>query len=93
MLVGTCPYYLYVKGNVLFCEGATLKYPDKKSKENYFQQFCCNDDCGYHKCTMNVILSDYYERLYNGEKIERFPEKKTVMKGKKGRRPKIEGGS
>lgn len=92
MLVGTCPYYMYDKGNILFCEGATLKYPDKKAKNDHLGCYCCSVENGYKKCTMNGILEEYYERLYNGDVIEPLMPEKVMRSGKRGRRPKMEGG-
>ena len=91
MLVGTCPYYMYDKGNLLFCEGVTMRYPDKKSKKDYFTCYCCSENNGYEKCTMHNLLCDYYNRLYNGEVIEPIA-KECEEKKKRGRKPRLAGG-
>ena len=90
MLEGTCPYYMYDRGDMLFCEGATLKYPDKGAKKNCMVSYCCNEECGYKKCTLYAVMEDYYERLYGGEKIERIPKPREPKK-KTGRPSKFRG--
>ncbi len=91
MLVGTCPYYLYDRGDMLFCEGATLKYPDKGAKKNCLHTYCCNEECGYKKCTLYGVMEDYYKRLYDGEQIEHIAKVREPGK-KTGRPSKFNGG-
>ena len=90
MLVGMCPFYMYDRGNMLFCEGATLKYPDKKAKKDHLDCYCCNGDSGYKKCMVNSLLENYYERLYNGETVALQSGNNTIKK--RGRKKKAEGG-
>ena len=91
MLVGTCPYYLYDKGEMLFCEGATIKYPDKGSKKKCMESYCCNEECGYKNCSHYKIMEDYYRRLYDGEEIRLFAKHK-YKESKIGRPSKFSGG-
>ena len=70
MLVGTCPYYLYDRGDMLFCEGATLKYPDKSAKRECLHTYCCSEEFGFKGCTLHGILEDYYSRLYGEDRPE-----------------------
>ena len=91
MLVGTCPYYLYDRGEMLFCEGATVKYPDKASKKKCLNTYCCNEDCGYKHCTVYTVMEDYYERLYDGQDIQTFAKRKK-KEGNLGRPTKFSGG-
>ena len=93
MFVGTCPYFMYMKGGALFCEGATIKYPDKKARADFLDCYCCNEDHGYKNCKMHGVLEGYYNRLYSGEKIEPIISVKNRATGKKGRCPRWEGGT
>jgi hypothetical protein len=76
---------------MLFCEGATLKYPDKGAKKSCLGAYCCNEECGYKSCTLYAVLEDYYQRLYAGEKIEHIAKQRTPGK-KTGRPSKFNGG-
>lgn len=93
MMVGTCPFYLYEKSGVVFCEGATIKYPDKKSQHDVKVKYCCNEEHGYKNCSFYALLNNFYDRKMSGEKIVPLMEKPySQRKTNRGRKSKLEGG-
>ena len=66
-MVGTCPYYLYEKKGVVFCEGATVKFPDRAARMEFKSSNCCSENFEYKKCAICKTLEEYYSRILTDE--------------------------
>jgi hypothetical protein len=70
-----CPYYSKTssgtelrRGGRLYCEGATLKFPDAEARCEIVDTYCGNSG-GYKQCPIKVMLDHYYyDRKYNQDK-------------------------
>ena len=66
-MVGMCPFYLYEKKGYLFCEGVTVKYPDKETQYVSKMRYCCNEEHGFMNCSVYKELNEYYNKRYKGD--------------------------
>ena len=57
-----CPFFKKDAGLKVYCEMATLRFPDVESKEQ-FVAACC-DMRGCKECPLYKTLNAYYERKY-----------------------------
>lgn len=70
-----CPYYVKTvtrteqhHGGRLYCEGATLKFPDIEARSEIVEAYCGNGK-GYERCPIWLMLEHYYyTRKYNKDK-------------------------
>lgn len=61
---GICPYFRRERGGgVIYCECATLRFPDKQARRDIVYRFCAHPE-GYHACPLKQALDGYYERKY-----------------------------
>jgi hypothetical protein len=60
-----CPFFKKEEGNKIYCELATFRCPDKRSKEQV-KTLCCDEE-KYKTCPLCQVLDDYYTRKYKGE--------------------------
>ena len=56
-----CPFFGWVKGNKMACEGATFRFADKSCWDELKRTYCYDMD-GCKQCTLYKILMSYYER-------------------------------
>ena len=56
-----CPFYCREKDKKLYCEGGTLRFPDRISRREIVYKYCASSD-NYKNCTICQMLMNYYER-------------------------------
>lgn len=60
-----CPYWRKVNGLKMYCELATFRFPDAKSRREFMANCCDAKRC--KECPLYKTLMAYYERMYSGE--------------------------
>ncbi len=64
---GICPYFRKEQsGGKVYCEGATLRFPDRQARRDIVYRFCAHPD-GYNDCPLKQALDGYYARKYARE--------------------------
>ena len=68
---GICPFYEKEKDGELFCEGATVFFPDKIGRREIVYRFCAHPQ-NYKICVIYKMLCGYYARkeMQENEKTE-----------------------
>lgn len=56
-----CPYYKWDKKMQVYCEGGTVKLPDRDVFREYVGAYCSALD-GWESCSIARALTEYYER-------------------------------
>ena len=56
-----CPFYLKENNGKLYCEGATLKFPDRTTRNETVDKYCSSME-NYNRCMICKMLMAYYER-------------------------------
>lgn len=60
-----CPYFKKDRGGgVIYCECATLRFPDRNARREVVYTYCAHPD-GYNKCVLKQVMDRYYERKYS----------------------------
>ena len=60
---GICPYFRKENRGRVYCEGATLKFPDKEARRDIVYRFCAHPT-GYNDCPLKQAMDGYYQRRY-----------------------------
>lgn len=61
---GMCPYFRKEhSGGKVYCECATLRFPDKEARREIVYRFCAHPT-GYNACPLKQAMDGYYERMY-----------------------------
>ena len=56
-----CPFYKRDSYLKLYCEGASLKFPDADARSEFVLGYCANS-CNWRKCPVAHCLENYYFR-------------------------------
>lgn len=56
-----CPFYRKEQNGKLYCEGGTVKFPDRIARREIVYEFCASPD-NYKNCTICKMLMNYYVR-------------------------------
>lgn len=56
-----CPFYKRDSYLKLYCEGGTIKFPDKDARSEFVLKYC-SDSCNWRKCPIAHFLENYYFR-------------------------------
>lgn len=56
-----CPFYKRDSYLKLYCEGASLKFPDADARSEFVLGYCANS-CNWRKCSVAHCLENYYFR-------------------------------
>ena len=56
-----CPFYKRAKDLILYCEGGTLRFPDKDAKSELVIGYCSHP-FNWRKCTIAHCLENYHFR-------------------------------
>lgn len=60
---GICPYFRKENRGRVYCECATLKFPDKEARRDIVYRFCAHPT-GYNDCPLKQAMDGYYQRRY-----------------------------
>lgn len=55
-----CPFYGKKNPDKLYCEGATVKFPDRTAGSDWVRDRCASE-YGYKNCPIYEMLMSYYE--------------------------------
>ena len=56
-----CPFYKRESCLKLYCESASLKFPDAPARNEYVRDYCANN-INWKKCSIAHALENYYYR-------------------------------
>lgn len=60
-MIMQCPFYKRDNYLKLYCEGATMRFPDAKARSEFVLNFCANN-INWKKCPIAHCLENYYDR-------------------------------
>lgn len=55
-----CPFFTGDESLILYCEGAKIKFPDKKAAREFLFYYCNRN---WESCRIAQMMQDYYERM------------------------------
>ena len=58
-----CPFYHKDTFEKLYCEGATVKFPDRDARSEIVDVFCCSA-ANHKNCPIYKMMANYYDRKY-----------------------------
>lgn len=61
-----CPFYRKDGADKLYCEGGTIKFPDKEARHEIVYNVCASEK-NYKNCTIYKMLMNYYDRKYGDD--------------------------
>lgn len=56
-----CPFYVKDSREKMWCEGGTIKLPDREARHEIVMEYCSNMR-NYKNCTICRMLMNYYDR-------------------------------
>jgi hypothetical protein len=65
-----CPFYRKDNFERLYCEGATVKFPDREARIEIVEEFCCSE-VNHKNCPIYKMMVNYYDRKYEEYDIVR----------------------
>lgn len=66
---GTCPFFAETEKTKCRCEGGILKFPDKQTRDEWLDEYCCSTSLG-ENCQLYKMLMAAYGRKYSSEGID-----------------------
>lgn len=62
-IAGECPYYMYEKAGVTYCECAKMHFPDRLARRGFLYRYCAHPT-NFRSCPFKLMMDNYYERRY-----------------------------